>query len=72
LSRRVNDRVGLSCAAIDTSIGHITVIQSLGSALKPREHLHTLMIDGMYEIAPSGAALFHPMPAPTDHGRRRG
>jgi len=24
------------------------------------------MIDGVYEIAPNGAALFHPVPAPTD------
>jgi putative transposase/transposase-like zinc-binding protein len=46
--------------------GGVTVIQRFGSALNLNVHFHTLMIDGVYEIAPSGAALFHPVPAPTD------
>ena len=46
--------------------GGVTVIQRFGSALNLNVHFHTLMIDGVYEIAPNGAALFHPVPAPTD------
>jgi hypothetical protein len=29
-------------------------------------HFHTLMMDGVHQIAPNGAAVFHPLPAPTD------
>jgi hypothetical protein len=46
--------------------GGVTVIQRFGSALNLNVHFHTLMIDGVYQIAPSGAAVFHPVPAPTD------
>jgi hypothetical protein len=44
----------------------VTVIQRFGSALNLNVHFHTLMIDGVYEIAPNGAAVFHPVPEPTD------
>jgi hypothetical protein len=46
--------------------GGVTVIQRFGSALNLNVHFHTLMIDGVYQLAPSGAAMFHPVPAPTD------
>ena len=46
--------------------GGVTVIQRFGSALNLNVHFHTLMIDGVYEIRPSGTALFHPISAPTD------
>lgn len=46
--------------------GGVTVIQRFGSALNLNVHFHTLMIDGVYEIGPNGAAVFHPVPAPSD------
>jgi hypothetical protein len=46
--------------------GGVTVIQRFGSALNLNVHFHTLLIDGVYEIAAGGSALFHPVPAPTD------
>lgn len=46
--------------------GGVTVIQRFGSALNLNVHFHTLMIDGVYEIRPNGAAVFHPVPAPSD------
>jgi hypothetical protein len=46
--------------------GGVTVLQRFGSALNLNVHFHTLMIDGVYEIARNGTALFHPVPAPTD------
>jgi hypothetical protein len=41
---------------------------SFGSALNLNVHFHTLMIDGVYAVGPSGALVFHPLPAPTDAG----
>lgn len=46
--------------------GGVTVIQRFGSALNLNVHFHTLMMDGVYQIAPKGAAVFHPVPSPTD------
>jgi Putative transposase/Transposase zinc-binding domain len=46
--------------------GGVTVIQRFGSALNLNVHFHTLMMDGVYQIPPNGAAVFHPVPAPTD------
>ena len=46
--------------------GGVTVVQRFGSALNLNVHFHTLMMDGVYQIAPNGAAVFHPVPAPTD------
>jgi hypothetical protein len=46
--------------------GGVTVIQRFGSALNLNVHFHTLMIDGVYQLAPTGAVVFHPVPSPTD------
>ena len=46
--------------------GGVTVIQRFGSALNLNVHFHTLMMDGVYEIGRNGAAVFHPVPAPSD------
>jgi hypothetical protein len=46
--------------------GGVTVIQRFSSALNLNVHFHTLMMDGVYQIRPNGAAVFHPVPAPTD------
>lgn len=46
--------------------GGVTVVQRFGSALNLNVHFHTLMMDGVYQIAPHGVAVFHPVPAPTD------
>jgi len=46
--------------------GGVTAIQRFGSAANLNLHFHTLMIDGVYQPAPSGSPVFHPVPPPDE------
>lgn len=48
--------------------GGVTAIQRFGSAANLNLHFHTLMIDGIYQRAPSGCPVFHPVPPPDERG----
>ena len=46
--------------------GAITVIQRFGSSLNLNVHLHTILVDGVYQIGPGEDPIFHRVPPPSD------
>jgi hypothetical protein len=46
--------------------GAVTVVQRFGDALNLNVHFHSLVLDGVYAVGPSGALRFHPLPPPDD------
>ena len=46
--------------------GAITVIQRFGSSLNLNVHLHTILVDGVYQIGPNGEPVFRRVPPPSD------
>ena len=46
--------------------GAVTFVQRFGSAANLNLHLHTLALDGVYEITDHGPTRFYPLPPPDD------
>ena len=46
--------------------GAVTFIQRFGDALNLNVHLHSLILDGVYERSAGGTPRFHPLPPPDD------
>jgi hypothetical protein len=46
--------------------GSVSFLQRFGSAINLNCHIHTLALDGVYEVAENGPTRFHPLPPPDD------
>jgi len=59
-------RRGRKRGVVDDRSGTVTAIQRFGSGLQVNVHFHTLLLDGVFAIAPDGTTRFDPAPPPTD------
>ena len=46
--------------------GAVSFLQRFGSAINLNCHVHTLTLDGVYEVSEDGPTRFHPLPPPDD------
>jgi len=46
--------------------GAVSFLQRFGSAINLNCHVHTLALDGVYEVSEDGPTRFHPLPPPDD------
>jgi hypothetical protein len=52
---------------VDGRSGTVTAIQRFGAGINLNVHFHTLVLDGVFAVAPDGIARFDPAPPPTDY-----
>ncbi len=55
----------------DPRTGGCTAVQRFGSAINLNVHFHSLIPDGVFDLARPGRALFVPLPAPSDQELER-
>ncbi len=51
--------------------GAVSFLQRFGSAINLNCHIHTLALDGVYEVSDDGPTRFYPLPPPDDEAVRR-
>jgi len=69
LRRRARSELGLTGPSRRLKCGAVTALQRFGDGLRLNLHIHSIVLDGVYEMdprSPTGSPIFHPLSPPDD------